>query len=305
VRLLKQPLQAASLAIERANDINAWIRERWAVRALIAGAVGMIFLYLHLEFDRTLAYFYPPLRLPVLTLVWLGLCAYLLYEFVAAPSSLLLGLLVVFFGGMLVKLVVWDLNSWRTMHEMLYYGDYSFLDASMRLLDFGAIIAFCYLAAMLLLARETPRWLAQGFSVAGLLLLFVYLTLEVNTFLFHYLPGLRAGGVSILWSLFALAMILSGIRKQVAVHRYVGLGLFAVVSWKVFFSDLQSLDQIYRIVAFIVLGVLALCGSFVYLKYRATFASEPAPEPKPALETGEPAKELDSGNSPAAGNANG
>jgi len=44
-----------------------------------------------------------------------------------------------------------------------------------------------------------------------------------------------------------------------------------VVAWKVFFVDLKRLDQFYRIVAFISLGILALAGSFVYLKYRDKF----------------------------------
>ena len=47
-----------------------------------------------------------------------------------------------------------------------------------------------------------------------------------------------------------------------------GLALFAVVAWKVLFSDLTDLLQVYRIVAFILLGLLVLSGSFVYLKYR-------------------------------------
>ena len=56
--------------------------------------------------------------------------------------------------------------------------------------------------------------------------------------------------------------------------RFTGLGLFTVVGFKVFFSDLASLDQFYRIVAFIVLGILILSGAFLYLKYRQTFARE-------------------------------
>ena len=64
--------------------------------------------------------------------------------------------------------------------------------------------------------------------------------------------------------------------------RYAGLTLFAVVAWKVFFVDLARLDQFYRIVAFLLLGVLALCGSFVYLRFREAFAVvEPIAEKKP------------------------
>jgi uncharacterized membrane protein len=83
---------------------------------------------------------------------------------------------------------------------------------------------------------------------------------------------MRAGGISILWSVFALALILCGIRQRVRTVRYVGLGLFAIVVSKVFFADLAQLDAFFRIVAFIILGLLVLAGSFVYLKYKDHFA---------------------------------
>jgi uncharacterized membrane protein len=101
--------------------------------------------------------------------------------------------------------------------------------------------------------------------------LFVFLTLEVNSFLRSYLKVSGAGGVSILWSLFALGLILPGIKKNIRVLRYVGLVLFTIVAGKVFFFDLDNLDQMYRIVAFIVLGILVLSGSFLYLRSRQTF----------------------------------
>ena len=115
-------------------------------------------------------------------------------------------------------------------------------------------------------AAELAGWLA-------LALAFVFLTLELNTFLSQFVPALRAGGISILWSLFALGLIVAGIHKNAGALRFTGLGLFTVVGFKVFFSDLASLDQFYRIIAFILLGVLILCGAFLYLKYRQTFAS--------------------------------
>jgi uncharacterized membrane protein len=110
------------------------------------------------------------------------------------------------------------------------------------------------------------------FGCCSLGMFFLYATLELNSFLHTYVEGMRAGGISILWSLFALALILRGIARNVRPLRYVGLGLFAVVAWKVFFNDLARLDQFYRIVAFIILGLLVLAGSFVYLKYKDQFA---------------------------------
>ncbi len=51
--------------------------------------------------------------------------------------------------------------------------------------------------------------------------------------------------------------------------------------------DLAQLDQLYRIVAFVLLGILLLAGSFVYLKYRESFASAVAESPDTELKGNE------------------
>ncbi len=119
---------------------------------------------------------------------------------------------------------------------------------------------------------------APAAAGTALALLFLYTTLEVNAVLGVYVPGLRAGGVSILWSLFALSFILAGILKDLRPLRYLGLLLFAVVAGKVFFIDLAQLDPFYRIVAFVLLGGLVLCGALLYLKYGQRFALTEARE---------------------------
>jgi uncharacterized membrane protein len=147
----------------------------------------------------------------------------------------------------------------------------------MRLLDFGAIAAFFVIAFSWL--KGAPS-LPHADKLAGWLVLglaFVFLSLELNTFLSQFVPALRPGGISILWSLFALGLIIGGIRKNVGPVRFTGLGLFTVVALKVFFFDLANLDQFYRIIAFILLGIVILSGAFLYLKYRQIFANATAP----------------------------
>lgn len=272
-RLLGRPTETASLAVERANDIGRWVRERWAVRAGIAVAVAMLFVYLHLELYRTFGYFYPPMQMPVLTLLWLAVCLLLVHEYLADRSQAMLALLAVFVTGLLIKLFFFDLPGWQLSGNMRYAADvgYSFRDATMRLVDFGAVVGFFVFGFMMLVGDARARDMRIVLGSLAVAMAFVWSSLELNTFLAVYVPGLRPGGISILWSLFALGLILAGILKDVRTLRYVGLGLFAVVVWKVFFSDLKDLDALYRIVAFIVLGVLVLTGSFVYLKFRQTF----------------------------------
>jgi uncharacterized membrane protein len=82
------------------------------------------------------------------------------------------------------------------------------------------------------------------------------------------------GGISIYWSLFAFTLLFTGISKNRAVLRRIGLVIMSGVVFKVFFVDLSGLEQLYRIVAFIVLGVIILICSFLYLKYRHRFSIE-------------------------------
>jgi uncharacterized membrane protein len=175
--------------------------------------------------------------------------------------------------AVLIKLLVVDIPAWALTEQLLYGGDrYSWHDGLLRLMDFGLIVAFFAVAYAAISGKARDVDAAVVFAVCGLGVLFLFLTLELNTFLFYFLPGMRAGGVSILWSVFAFCWLLRGIWRNVKPLRYAGLTLFAIVVLKVFFRDLAQLDQFYRIIAFIVLGIIVLAGSFIYLKYRETFA---------------------------------
>ncbi|MFV0444800.1 MAG: DUF2339 domain-containing protein [Planctomycetaceae bacterium] len=271
--LAKQAQQSGWMS--RENDTAEWIRGSSILSAGLGLALMMGFVYLHLELNRTLGFFSPNLKLPVLTLLWLSLCGVLLWEAVLQDSQALMTLTWVFLCGLFLKLAAFDLPSWSLSSQYLYDSvvGYSFRDAGLRLLDFGSVIGFLT-AAYLLAARPVQLRQARPlFVIAGLGTLFIYLTLEVNSFLQHYREEFRSGGVSILWTLFALGALIQGIRKNVKPLRYLGLTLFAVVAWKVFFVDLAQLGDFWRIVAFIILGILVLSGSLLYLRSRETFTA--------------------------------
>jgi uncharacterized membrane protein len=264
--------------VSRDNDMPVWIEGAWAMRLAIGGALAMLFVYLHLEMNRTFGYYYAPVKLPLLTFLWLAMCGVLLHQYLADGARWLLGMLVVFVVAVVMKVLFIDLVSWDLDFHAIYLGDYSPRDAALRLFDFAGVVGFLAMGCMLLCRRDDARSAGAFLGFSGLALLFIYATLEVNTFLHHYLPGMRSGGVSILWSIFALTLITRGVRANVRPVRYLGLALFAIVAWKVFSVDLAQLDQLYRIVAFIVLGIVVLAGSLVYLKYRDAFAIDSKPE---------------------------
>jgi uncharacterized membrane protein len=274
----------AAPLVDRANDVPAWLSNNWAIRALVYSAVAMLILYLHLELNQTVGYFYSPMRLPMLTMLWLVGCGVLLYEYLQRESRVVLGLLVAAIAAVVWKVLWWDLGDWNATPRMLYRGEYSFRDAFMRLIDFAAVVGFLVGGYALLAGRAAAAQVRAVLGFTGLAMLFIYTTLELNSFLHQYMDGLRPGGISILWSIFALSLILRGIAKNETSVRYLGLALFAIVSGKVFFVDLARLDQFYRIVAFVILGVMLLAGSFVYLKYRDKFTLEsPASKPEESV----------------------
>jgi uncharacterized membrane protein len=281
--LLRSPGSPSSLAVDPSENLPERTRSPWSVRGALVLAVGMGFLFLHLEIARTLGDLFPAAKMTTLTFLWLAMCWALLRESrgeLARPLGAVLGLFV---AGVLIKLFFFDLATWGVADSLIYRGAYAPLDAFMRLLDFGALVAFLAVAATRLRGGSdgpSPARIAAGLSIG---LLFIFLTLELNTFLNQFVPALRAGGVSILWTTFAIGLLVAGIRHQVRELRYVGLGLFTVVGFKVFFSDLSSLDQFYRIIAFILLGVLILFAAFLYLRSRADFVRTPPAHDQGAL----------------------
>lgn len=286
-KLIEKPAPASPLACDAGNDVPLWLKDNWLLQATLIIAAGMLFIVLQLELYRSFGYLYPPLQLPVLTLVWLAMSLLLLLRYLVTPGTWLLQAMRLFVIGVVLKLLFFDLPSWDlnlvqigaydSVLTLRYGGGYSFQLALMRLLDFAAIIGFLLFAFRRLSTNnETTGNIRQWLGGAALVLLFTFLSLEINSMLYQYVPGLRSGGVSILWSIFGLSLVFAGIKRQISALRLVGLALFALVAWKVFFIDLARLDQIYRIIAFIVLGMLALGGAFFYMRHQQTFIGNAA-----------------------------
>lgn len=77
--------------------------------------------------------------------------------------------------------------------------------------------------------------------------------------------------ITILWAVCALALILFGMKRHNAAHRYFGLVLFALAALKVLLVDSSELKGLERIAAFMGTGILLLALSFAYQKASAYF----------------------------------
>jgi uncharacterized membrane protein len=63
-------------------------------------------------------------------------------------------------------------------------------------------------------------------------------------------------------------MVVLGVTLGSLVNRYIGLALLAAVILKLYFFDVWQLQQTFRVVAFVALGLLLLTASFLYSRFR-------------------------------------
>jgi len=91
--------------------------------------------------------------------------------------------------------------------------------------------------------------------------------------LFHWLDfaGFTSAdklGLSILWGVFSLILIIIGIWNKLKYLRISGIILFGITLLKLALYDIRGMDSLSKTVVFILLGILLLIISFLYNKYR-------------------------------------
>jgi uncharacterized membrane protein len=74
--------------------------------------------------------------------------------------------------------------------------------------------------------------------------------------------------LSAFWSVAGLGALVYGLLRDDRRFRLGGLALLGVAVVKVFLYDLASLDEIYRVLSFIALGLLLLAAAFAYQRVR-------------------------------------
>ncbi len=237
-------------------------REGSAARLLFAG-LALTFVTLAI-----------PIRLEGkwITLAWAVEGAVLLWSGLQAAQPYLRAAGGVLFAIVALRLLAYDISAARVVFNA-------------RFLTFAVAVA-CF-AAALRFARE--RWASLGgsernlFAVLAVAINFLALwalSLEVRDALEGGWEGRLAKqlGLSVLWAGYAALLLVLGVRRSSALLRWQALALFGVTVVKVFLYDLAELERAYRIVSFLVLGVLLVVVSFFY---QRRLAAGRAAEEKP------------------------
>ena len=189
--------------------------------------------------------------------------------------------------------------------RLLIFDNFIFtqLIFNMRMLVFAVAIAVLGFAAYLASKRgdENAQVIAGVAVVAMNILALRALSLEVADYYsrqmaasFH-LPGAwrvqhwqemrsieiaRDFTYSALWMGYGAMLMIIGFLRKSAFVRWQALILIAATTAKVFIYDTSQLDRVYRILSFIVLGILLLAVSFAYQRDWLKLSSRRSPEVK-------------------------
>lgn len=155
---------------------------------------------------------------------------------------------------------------------------------NLRVLNFMITILLSSTAAYLVstsaeVEQSEKSWAVPSFFYAINLLLIWIISIEV---LDYYNLRIREAGfdavkslkytknsvLSVVWALYAVTLIATGIAFKSSPARLFSILLFGLVIFKVFLYDTASLNNLYRFVSFISLGLILLLTGYLYNRYK-------------------------------------
>ncbi len=131
---------------------------------------------------------------------------------------------------------------------------------------------------------QDDRQQARILSAAAVFFLLILLSAETYTYCVETIPNsLRARwtaqmSLTIVWGLFAVTSLIIGFLRQVRELRFAALGLLAVTALKLVLVDMAQVHQIYRIISFVVLGLIMIAASFLYHRLESRLV-QPSGDP--------------------------
>jgi uncharacterized membrane protein len=135
---------------------------------------------------------------------------------------------------------------------------------------------FVYSKSEVVSGRIGPKASTIGFDAILYLTGFIVASCELVNLMGQYrVPDATKLGLSILWGVYALMMIVIGIAKTKKYLRVAAIVILGVTLVKLFFYDVADLGTIPKTVLFVSLGTLLLLISFLYNKYIDVIFGKP------------------------------
>ena len=116
-------------------------------------------------------------------------------------------------------------------------------------------------------------YILAGLIITANILTFSILNLEVIKTIDYFfgnmedLNNIKSLSLSLVWAIYAIVIISTGIIIRLSKVRLAGMGLMFVPIIKLYVYDLWNLENIYRVSLFLILGLILVIGGFLYQKY--------------------------------------
>lgn len=168
------------------------------------------------------------------------------------------------FGLVMARLLLID--------SMMFPDPKSYVAAgNARFFTFAVSAVALWLAAWWA-SRQSPK-VSLAHYVAGHVVMLAGIGLEIVGWAERNTPpvnlfSVETVGISILFGIYAVILVSAGVITRTGLNRFAGLILIGLVIVKLYLVDIWTLERVYRISAFVILGVLLIGTSFLYSHFR-------------------------------------
>lgn len=167
-------------------------------------------------------------------------------------------------------------NYYRKQGAGLYFGVWNLLCRYAFLLPIAALLYYFRTSSTIV---ENRKQMKQFWPQLLVLVLIVFLS-------FEYLLWTRVSGannqykygLSVLWGLFALALVVYGIWKKQRGLRLTAMAMLVITLIKLAFFDLSHANTLTRTITYIALGGILLLVSYLYNRYKELLFGNDKPD---------------------------
>ena len=146
------------------------------------------------------------------------------------------------------------------------------------------IIAWLFWGLFIRISALQAHYQRALAGIAAVFVGFVWLNIEVDTGLERWMPvvigetsttrdNLIELTRSMSWLAYSVLLFAIGMLRRMAAPRYAAIFLFSITILKIFITDLSFLEIPYRIVSFMVLGLILLAVSYIYQSRKGKLGS--------------------------------
>lgn len=86
--------------------------------------------------------------------------------------------------------------------------------------------------------------------------------------LFEHQEHFRVLYLPIIWAVLSCSFIFAGLKKNIPELNKIGFSLLGITILKLYLYDVWQMDNVSRIIAFIILGIILLMSSFMFQKFK-------------------------------------